>query len=226
MKPVGPTPAARQIIIVYISRKSVIHSERIITRGPIFSRILNEGEFHYFVCILDSLLYSENAIIHYWSTIATRKNLKDHCMNIYPSGIDILFLLSAFGIVSLSKVLLHNHPKIASSELEKINPKYKGIQYIYLFLYIVTGLVVALFSFWIFDIRKTDPFVRIFPVFASIALFDGCFAIITNAYPVITRSNWDRFVYDGNKKLRWVAILQITLSVIFLIVCFVFFIRV
>jgi hypothetical protein len=151
-------------------------------------------------------------------------------MNIYPSGIDMLFMLFAFGIVSLLRVLLCNHPKITSTELEKINSKYKGIQYKYIFLYIVTGLSVALFSFWVFglnlNIWKSAPFAGIFPVFACIALFDGCFAIVTNVYPVITKSNWDRFVYDGNKKLRWVAILQIILSLIFLIAVFVvYFIR-
>lgn len=38
--PIGPTPVARQIIIVYIRIQSVKHSGRIITCGEKFSKIV------------------------------------------------------------------------------------------------------------------------------------------------------------------------------------------
>jgi hypothetical protein len=150
-------------------------------------------------------------------------------MNIHLSGIDIFLLLFACGVIYFSRFILRNYPKVTGADLKNINPKFEGIQYKYIVLYIVTVLPVIFFSFLMLNsnlnIWKTASYIAILPIFAYVAFFDGCFTIITNVFPTLTRYSWNKFVYDGDKKLRWVAICQIFLAVILLIADFVVFVN-
>jgi hypothetical protein len=55
-------------------------------------------------------------------------------------------------------------------------------------------------------------FMILMPVgFGMFTIFEGIFALATNAYVMSSRIRWNLFFYDKNQEFSWVAILEIAL---------------
>jgi hypothetical protein len=137
-------------------------------------------------------------------------------------------LLAGIGINFLSSFLLLNHPKMKGDELKKVDSKLEGVHQTYSILKTITVISALFFVFLVYQANqifwKERAFLLFTPVFAVFALFDGLFAVRTNVFPIPRKYYWSSYIYDSDKKLRWIALSQIGLAIIILMVDFVIFV--
>lgn len=141
-------------------------------------------------------------------------------MNEAEIGWDVLLILLGPVLIYLSRVLLWKHPKHKAAELAQMLPNLEGIgrKYWLALLGTIVPVGALLFTLYKLDEPFWQPRVMyLFIVFFGIyALIDGLFPMFTNVFPATTRYNLDRFVYDEEQELRWVALLQSALAVFYL----------
>lgn len=127
-----------------------------------------------------------------------------------------LFFFIAVAIYGFPRFLLKKHPTLSSEEIIRLRPKLRAIKLLYTAPIIIcpTLLLVLL-------VAAGEPFAKpafnetflFFPVIMFLGLYDGLFALITGVFPMITRWEGYRFVYDPNHQHRWIAKMQIALAV-------------
>jgi hypothetical protein len=133
---------------------------------------------------------------------------------------DVILLLLGPALIYLSRVLLWKRPKHKAAELAALQPSLGGIGRRYWVALLGTIIPVGALLFALY--KLDEPFwaprvMYLFMLFfGAYALVDGLFALFTNVFPATTRYNLDRFVYDGEEELRWVALLQSALAVFYL----------
>ena len=141
--------------------------------------------------------------------------------------VTVLVIIFGIGITYLPHLLLRKQPKMTGDELKAINPNLEGIHQKYLSLSIGFFLLLALTIYLIYQSNqgfwKEDVFILFILFCSAIAVFDGLFALSTNVFPLQTRYNWNRYIYDGDKKFRQVAFWQIGIAIVFLIIDYVAF---
>jgi hypothetical protein len=124
-----------------------------------------------------------------------------------------------------SRFCLRNYPKVTSDEIRELHPDLGNVAFNFFSLSIFVFLFSAIIYILAVVFFGGSGIVMIFlfgPLFLTQPFFEGIFAIKTNIYPATTSSNWDNFVYNESKSLRWIAKFQIGIAVLeiaFSIIC-------
>jgi hypothetical protein len=141
----------------------------------------------------------------------------------------LIIIISAIVVLStmyFSRFYLRNYSKITDEELVKLHPELGSIKLKYNVIQTIVALVFFLFFAVALNIYGKSEMIVIFlglPTLLAVTFYDGLFELTTGVYPATTKYNWNQFVYDDSKSLRWVAILQIGLAILETIICIVIF---
>lgn len=131
-----------------------------------------------------------------------------------PFTISLLMIVAA----NFSRFCLLRYPKLTSKDLKRIHPRFDRINWKYYGWQAVIVLPIILILAIVYASNKpfwADKEVLLFnPIFAAFAICDSLFAIRTGVFSTPSRYHIERFVYDRDKKLQWVAYVQIILAVI------------
>ncbi len=138
-------------------------------------------------------------------------------------------ILSAIVVLStsyFSRFYLRNNSKFTAEELSKLHPKLGSIKLKYNLFQTVVALVFFLFiSIAVITLGESDMAVifLVLIMFPAVTIYDGIFELTTGVFPATTTFNWNKFVYDDSKSLRWVAVLQVGLAIFETLICMVLF---
>lgn len=136
----------------------------------------------------------------------------------YPELIAFLiYFFIILAIVVFPRIYLRKHATVTSEEIAKLRPDLRGIKYKYN-LPLLVGFPLV-FLVWLYVGSWLGKYIvhEIFFIFAILlvmGIYEGFFALITGVFPMTTRWNWNLFVFDRNERYRWLAQLQILLSVV------------
>lgn len=149
-------------------------------------------------------------------------------MNELNFNIGIVLMISGIGVIYLSRFLLRKQKIFTGNELKKIAPELGNVHQTYSVSNTFTVLTFAFVLFLVYQSNRAFWEYRVFFLFVLVSiafpLFDGIFALQTKVFPAATRYNWNSYVYDPDKKLRWVAYWQIGLSIVLLITNFILYV--
>lgn len=139
-----------------------------------------------------------------------------------------IFFFIAAAIVGFPRICLRNHPKVTSEEIAILDPKLRGVKYLYpIPLIICPTIILVLLVAAGSPLGKPafNEMFLFFPVILFIGFYDGLFALITGIFPAMIRWNFNRFVYDPLKAYRWIAQLQILLAILGIMICLAMFLN-
>lgn len=137
---------------------------------------------------------------------------------------NVLIIASFVVLVGISifpRFYLRNHPTVTSEEITTLSPGLVWVKYIYhsIAVLVVLFYISLLFILEVWVKIPTFPWVLIIIGPLLIGLYEGLFSTISNVYPMTSRRNWNLFIYDHSKKMRWIAKTQVGLNATVLMIC-------